>query len=147
MFLMSIKPVFARELFLGYKRFELRRVLNPHPKSGDLVVVYVSGNVQALTGEFRVGRVFRGKPEKLFSTLEKYKPHGLRSEHWSYIRSLKEALAIEVVDALEYPLRVKLSDIRRIIPGFKPPYTYTPIYKWDPIYQLILLKVWKSFKA
>lgn len=140
MYLMSIKPRFAREIFEGYKRFELRRVVGRPPKTGDVLVLYVSGHVQALVGEFVAGRVYRGSPGRLREILGQNN-YGISEDHWGYISGADDALAIEVAEARTYPHRVKLSQLRQILPWFNPPYSYCELDPWDPLYQLVLEKL------
>jgi Uncharacterized conserved protein len=137
LYLMSIKPVYARAVLEGRKRFELRRLagLKP-PEEGSTVVVYASGNTQGIVGEFRVGRLIIGSPEKVWELVGKGY-YGVTSEAWRYIEGAKRAVAIEVREPKTYASTVKLEKIRRIIPGWNPPLSYEELREGDPFYELI----------
>jgi len=141
MFIMSIKPRFANQVLDGIKRFELRRYIGIIPKPGDKIVIYASGHVQALIGEFTVGRVYKEKPSKLYSILKSIPNSGITKDHLKYICGSDEALAIEVLNPIRYPLKIKLNDLRMIIPDFKPPYSFQVLEEGDPLYQLVVLKL------
>ena len=68
-YLMSIKPKFAFEIFSGKKKYELRRWIGVPVSSGSIIVVYVSGSVRAIMGEFKVGRVIEGDAKYLWLSL------------------------------------------------------------------------------
>ena len=146
MYLMSIRPKYANQILDGVKRFELRRYFGIKPSTGDRVIVYASGHVQAIMGEFTVGKVIKGKPSKLYDILSKIPDSGISDEHWDYIRDAEEALAIEVVNPMKYDVKVKLSELRMIIPDFTPPYSFRVLEEGEPLYTLIIAKLEKFIK-
>ncbi len=69
-YLISIRPVYAYQIFRGTKRYELRRGVAGQIPEGAVMVVYASGNVRAIIGEFRVGAVVQGSAEHVFIVRE-----------------------------------------------------------------------------
>ena len=57
MMLMSIRPKYAYQILSGAKKYELRRRLTFVPY-GTRVIIYASGNVKAIVGEFKAGRKY-----------------------------------------------------------------------------------------
>jgi len=138
LYLMSIKPQYARMIFAGVKKYELRKVSGaPIVEEGSIIIVYVSGRVKGIVGEFQAGRVFKNIPEKIWSIV--YKPGtGVREDAWMYIRGARQAIAIEVKEAIMYERTVTLDEIRRILPGWMPPFSYRALDEGDPLYELLI---------
>ncbi|MET1129108.1 MAG: DNA-binding protein [Thermoproteota archaeon] len=138
-YLISIKPVYAHQIFQGTKKYELRR--NARIEPGSTMVVYVSGHVRAVVGEFDVGRVIEGSPQEVWSAVTKSSGHGIGRDAWRYIKNGRTAVALEVASRRLYPRRVTLEEIRRIIPGWMPPMSYKRLYEGDPFYELIVKRL------
>ncbi|MCE4625972.1 MAG: DNA-binding protein [Desulfurococcales archaeon] len=140
-YLMSIRPQYARAIFAGVKRYELRKLSGTKPiEEGAIIVVYSSGKVRSIVGEFRVGRVIVATPERVWATVRK-PGTGIGDDAWAYLRGGKRAMALEVVNPLLYPRPVTLDEIRRIIPGWMPPFSYRRLLPGDRIYELIVRKL------
>ncbi len=137
-FLMSIRPKYAEAIFRGRKRYELRKLsgLPPIPE-GSVIVVYSSGKVKKIIGEFRVGRVIIDVPERLWPVVSR-PGLGIGQDAYAYIRGSKRAMALEVRDPRLYPRPVSLEEIRRIIPGWMPPFSYKRLVPGDRVYELIV---------
>ncbi|MEB3816606.1 MAG: DNA-binding protein [Desulfurococcales archaeon] len=143
-YLMSLKPRYARAIFAGVKKYELRRLTGlPPVEEGSRIVVYASGNVKALVGEFRAGRILQGAPEALWARVRR-PGSGLGEDAWEYIRGAKRAMAIEVLEPRLYQRPVSLEEIRRIIPGWNPPFSYKRLEEGDPLLELVLQPIWAS---
>ena len=141
MYLMSIKPQYARAIFSGRKKYELRRLKGlPVIEPGSIIIVYVSGRVKSIVGEFRAARVIEGRPEKVWSVAGK-PDAGVGEDAWSYIRGSSRAMAIEVGERAMYARPVTLEEIRRIIPGWNPPFSFRRLEEGDPLLELILRRV------
>ena len=140
-YLISIKPVYAFQIFRGTKRFELRRNAAGNIPEGSVMVVYASGNVRAIIGEFRVGRVIRGTAEDVWRKVVGEENSGIRGDAWHYIKGAERAMALEVVEPRLYPRRVTLEEIRRIIPGWNPPLSYKLLREGEPVYELIVRRL------
>jgi len=136
-YLMSIKPKYAYKILAGEKKYELRRVVSGRINEGSLVVLYVSGRVKAIVGEFTAGKVFYGSPKYVWSIAYR-EGSGINREDWSYIAGSREAMAIEVVNPRMYKHSVKLEDLRTVMPWFNPPLSYRRLSTSEPLYKLII---------
>lgn len=136
-YLMSIRPRFARLLFAGRKKFELRRWFGVPVKPGSIVVLYVSGDVQSIVGEFTAGVVHDGSPDHI-RAVTSGPGSGLSPDAYRYIRSATRALAIEVVAPRTYVRSVSLEEIRNIIPGWEPPRSFTVLKEGDPLLEAVI---------
>jgi len=141
MYLISIRPVYAYQIFRATKRFELRRNVIGRIPEGSVMIVYASGNVRAIIGEFTVGKVIEGTAEQVWRKVLSEKNHGIRGDAWHYIRGAQKAMALEVVNPVLYPRKVTLEEIRRIIPGWNPPLSYKVLREGEPLYELIIRKL------
>jgi predicted transcriptional regulator len=141
MYLMSIRPKFALQIFRGEKRFELRRLRGRPISPGSLIIVYVSGNIRSIMGEFRVGRVIVGNPRRVWREAAGTPGAGLDEDDWPYIKGSKAAMALEVVDARTYPRPISLEELRSIFPGWNPPMSFRPIGEGDPLVELLIKKL------
>lgn len=140
-YLISIRPVYAFQIFRGVKRFELRRGVAGSIPEGAVMVVYASGNVRAIVGEFRVGRVIRGTADQVWRQVMEERDSGVGGDAWRYIRGADKAMALEVVEPVLYPRRVTLEEIRRVVPGWNPPLSYKLLREGEPVYELIVRKL------
>ncbi|MET1101921.1 MAG: DNA-binding protein [Pyrodictiaceae archaeon] len=143
-YLISIKPYFAFQIFRGSKKFELRRWAGSSIEEGAIMVVYASGNVRAIIGEFKVGKVIEGRPEEVWRRILSYPESGVDADDWPYIRGAKRAYALEVREPRLYPRRVSLDEIRSILPGWMPPLSYKLLKEGDPVYELIVKPLRRS---
>lgn len=139
-YLMSIKPKYAYRIFTGIKKFELRKWFGIMPEQGSIVVVYASGSVKAIIGEFRVGRIIRGTPSEIQRFLELETETGVSREDYNYIHGSKNAMAIEVIEPRLYSKPITLKELRSILPGFMPPLSFRRLHPLEPLYELIIRK-------
>jgi len=133
--LMSIKPKFGLEILRGNKKVELRG-FSGRIATGDVVVLYLSSPVQAIYGEFRVGRVVFGV-EEIKEFLKSLKDPGVDQEDWSYIIGRRKPMAIEVLNPKEYEVKTTLRAIRGEIPSFRPPMSYRLVRPTEPLYEVV----------
>ncbi|HID72513.1 TPA: DNA-binding protein [Candidatus Micrarchaeota archaeon] len=146
---MSIRPKFAYEIFSGKKRYELRRWIGVPVEPGSTVVVYVSGDVRAIMGEFTAGEVLLDSPTNQWRRVTSVPGSGIGRDDWPYIRGAKRAVAIEVVNPRVYRNPVRLETLRSIFPGFNPPLSYRLLAEGDPLLELLIkaLREKASFTA
>jgi len=144
LFLISIRPQYVRPIFSKTKKYELRRLTGqPRILEGSTMIVYASGNLKSVIGEFHAVKVIEAPPEKLWAMV--HKPGtGVTRESWNYIKGARKAIAIEVGDPTPYPRPITLDEIRRILPGWLPPYSYRELHEGDPFYELIVKPVRNS---
>jgi predicted transcriptional regulator len=140
-YLISIRPKYAYRIFAGTKKFELRRWFGITPTPGSRLIVYASGGVKAIIGEFRAGRIYSGSPRDVESFLEKLGDTGVGREDYTYISGARRAMAIEVKDPRLYAKPIRLSELRTILPGFNPPQSFRRLDEYDPLIKVILRKV------
>ncbi|MEM1873345.1 MAG: ASCH domain-containing protein [Acidilobaceae archaeon] len=138
LYLLSIKPKYAKAILSGKKKVELRRLrgLKP-PPPGAVMVMYASGNVQKIVGEFEVDKVEVGTPERIWALVYGERA-GVGSDAWRYVRGPWRVAAIWVKRSLEYSVKISLEDIRRIIPEWLPPYSYEELEEGDLLLELII---------
>ncbi len=137
-YLMSIRPQFAFQIFRGVKKFELRRWIGVPIEEGSVIVVYASGRVKAIVGEFRVGRVIEGRAEEVWREVMRHPSPGVDHRDWPYIRGAERALALEVRNPVLYPRKVTLDELRMVIPGWAPPLSYKVLRVGEPVYELVI---------
>lgn len=140
-YLISIKPVFAYRLFAGLKMFELRKVLRCIPKPGSIMVVYASYPIQALIGEFIAEDIEIGEPRVLMEYIRGFTGSGVGEEDFKYIEGAERAMAIKVSKPTLYRRFVRLRELERVIPGFKPPYSMRRVEEGEPLNELVLRKL------
>ena len=145
MYLMSIRPKFAYQIFTGEKKFELRRAMNINIEPGSKIILYVSGKVKAILGEFTAGRIIEGSAEAVWRTIRQYGNVGIDADDWPYIKGARKALAIEVLNPVMYDRPIRLDEIRRIIPGFMPPISFRRLYPGEPLVKLLIEKVSRKY--
>lgn len=120
--LISLKPDYADLVFQGLKTAELRRRI-----SGDIVnrdvFVYVSSPVKKLRGGFKVGQVWEGSPEQIWSEVSRM-AGVTRQVFDKYYQGANVAFAIQIIDVWEYVNPRSLEDLRHQFPGFVVPQSY-----------------------
>ncbi len=146
-YLMSIRPKYAYRIFAGIKKFELRKWFGLKPEPGSTIVVYASGSVRAIIGEFTVGKVIFGDSTAVWRKLSEISGTGLGRDDYSYISGSRAAMALEVLNPRLYDHPITLNELRRIFPGFMPPLSFRVLELDEPLYRLLLEKARKSIKS
>ncbi len=141
MYLMSIRPKYAYKIFAGVKKYELRRWIGLRVEPGSLIVVYASGRVRSLIGEFTAGKIVYGPPSKVWNYVTSIPNAGIGVDDRSYITGSKTALAIEVRNPRLYRYPIKLEELRTILPGFNPPLSFRELSRTEPLYRLIIRRL------
>lgn len=137
-FLFSIRPVYARAVLSGVKRWELRRGSLESMSMGDAVVLYVSGNEQRITGMFRAGRIYRGSPHQVWRLVSGDPLSGVDRSAWQFIAGSPQAVAIEVLDPCTFRKRPSLGEVRQIFPAWNPPLSHVELSRDEPLFLLFL---------
>ena len=125
--LISLRPRFAKMIFAGTKKVELRRV-RPRIGKGDMVFIYVSSPVMALEGAFEVGRIVSGTPQTIWEKFNR-KTGLSKQEFDSYYKGKQMAFAILIERYWQLPVPVRLAKLRKERNGFHPPQSYHYICK------------------
>jgi predicted transcriptional regulator len=120
--LLSVQPRYAKKIFEGRKKVELRRI-RPNVQHGDLVIIYASSPVMAVMGSFSVDHVMMKRPKELWPFVE-HKACVSREEFDRYYRGSTLGVAIFFLDARTVNKPLRLEEIREIWPDFHPPQGY-----------------------
>jgi len=114
--IISIQPVHAERLYKGEKVFELRKSI-PRivPRR---IFLYETNGVKGVRGHIIVERVLSGSPESLWRTVGNRATSKIRFDEYFHGRSI--AFAFEVGEAVVYQNPIKLEEMSRIQPGFRP---------------------------
>ncbi len=118
----SVKPEYAKAILEGRKPVELRRV-RPTFRTGAKVLLYASSPQRCLVGGATVGRMQVAEPVKLWRWAAGR--CGLeRPEFDRYFERCRRGSAIELVDVWSIAEPIPLVELRRRLPGFRPPQSY-----------------------
>lgn len=123
--LMSIQTRYAEKIFRGEKRWEFRKSLPRYSKDDELtVVVYSSGGDRAVIGEFRVGHVMCCPLDELMR-LTGYDTDEQAVQWFSrYYVGRKQCGALEILASVRYDQPISLSQLRQVLPAFRPPQNF-----------------------
>lgn len=105
--LMSIKTEYANKIFDGIKLYELRK--NPLKENVDTIIVYSSGKVKKVVGEFKIEKIIKDTPDKIWDLGEEVLGIDKKS-FYDYFKNSEYAYAIKVKDIIKYNLPKDLSD-------------------------------------
>ncbi|MAS93945.1 MAG: hypothetical protein CMO55_12190 [Verrucomicrobiales bacterium] len=120
--LISLKPNYADLVFTGLKTAELRRRM-PSDLENREVFVYVSTPVRALRGGFKIGQVWSGSPEEIWSHVSQLAAVS-EDEYEAYFQNANVAYALEILDLWEYQDPPSLTDLRSNLGKFVVPQSY-----------------------
>ncbi|WP_066426518.1 ASCH domain-containing protein [Anabaena sp. 4-3] len=127
--LLSIKPKYAEKIFSGKKQVELRRVRS-RLNTDDLVLVYVSSPTKALVGSFQVDQIIQIEIQKSSKDLNEFwhkvkNIAGITSQEFqSYYHGASVMVGIFVKNLRTLPEPIDLTQLREILPEFRPPQNY-----------------------
>ena len=120
--LISLKPCYADLVFDGLKTAELRRQIPRYIQNRD-VYIYVSSPVMELRGGFRVGHIWSGSPEEVWSTVSGLA--GVSREVFdNYYEGKNIAFALEILEVWEFANPVSLETLRHRFANFVVPQSY-----------------------
>jgi len=111
--ILSIKPLFAKKIFDGTKKFEFRRVIFKDVVT--TVIVYASSPLQMVIGEFEIEAILK---EDLNSLWEKTQDHaGIEKDYFSaYFINKKQGFAIKIKNAIKYKVALCLKEEYNLFP-------------------------------
>ncbi len=120
--ILSIHPEYARMIFEGTKKVELRKIYPRQVESGDYVFVYVTSPVQKIIGYFEIEKIIAKEPENLWQLIKDIA--GVSYEQYSeYFERVSTAYAIYVKN-VQRIMPLDLTTIKKILPEFRPPQGY-----------------------
>ena len=120
--LLSLKPHYADLVFEGLKTAELRRRIASHIEGRD-VFIYVSSPTMVLRGGFRVGEVWSGAPEEVWSTVSELASVD-KQDFNNYFEGQAIAYAFEIQEVWEYQNPVSLNTLRNRFSNFVVPQSW-----------------------
>ncbi len=120
--LLSLKPYYWDLIFEGQKRAELRRRGMAGMKGCD-VFAYISSPVMELQGGFRVGEVWTGTPEEVWSAVSDYAGVD-RPDFDAYYAGRSIAYALEITEVWRYANPVGLTALRARFQDFVVPQSW-----------------------
>jgi len=124
--LMSIKPIFAKQIYDGLKGYELRRKLFPILE-GDRIILYETSPVKSITGEFIAGKVKELDSNEVVDLIRRGVLRGCSELDVPYVTGKRKVLVIEVKSPKVFKRPLSLDSIREIIKSFHPPRSYAII--------------------
>jgi len=124
--LMSIKPIFARQIYSRFKAYELRRKLFMIAE-GDHILLYETAPVKSITGKFIAGHVRELSSEEVVSLIKRGLLRGCNDLDVPYVIGKRKVLVIEVKSPKTFRRPLSLDLLRKRIKGFRPPRSYIVI--------------------
>lgn len=132
---MSIKPNYAKEIYLRNKTVELRRVC-PKFAPNDIVLIYESSPVQRITGFFVVDEI-QSLPLHELWYIAKAKAKINKEAFTSYFKGIDKGTAIYIKDVNSFDIPLPIANIS---PSIKAPQSYRYISEAEFIYATFLSK-------
>ena len=105
--LMSIKTEYANKIFDRIKLYELRK--KPLKENVDTIIVYSSGKVKKVVGEFKIEKIIKDSPDKIWDLGEEVLGIDKKS-FFNYFKNSQYAFAIKIKNTIKYDTPKKLSD-------------------------------------
>jgi len=139
MLLLSIRPQYANIIFKGKKTIELRRTC-PNVKKGDIVLIYVSSPVKAISGGFKIEKIISAHPKKLWSEVKR-KVGITKEDYNTYFEGTTIGYGIVFKDVWELDKPIELSIIKEQWPEFHPPQSYCFFKKENNQYTNFLFSI------
>ena len=133
---LSVRPNFAEAIVNGHKTIDIRRQ-RPNVQPGTLGLVYSSSPVQAVIGLFRVDEICSRPTEELWA-LSQNRAYMSRQDFDSYFAGTDFGHAIVVSCGQRLPKPLKLSQLRDIWPGCRPPRSFGYLVAADPYSERIM---------
>ena len=135
--LLSLKPQYSDQIFMGLKKAELRR-RSPIGMAGRDAFIYVTSPVMQLKGGFHIGEILSGTPEEIWSEVSQYVGVG-KPEFDSYYAGQSIAYAFKITKVWQYKRPLGLTELRNRFANFVVP-QHTPLHH-------IPLSTWTCKKA
>lgn len=105
--LMSIKTEYTNKILDKIKLYELRK--KPFNENVDTVIIYSSGKVKKVVGEFKIDEIIKDTPDNIWNLGEDVLGIDKKS-FYEYFKHSKYAYAIKIKDVIKYDIPKDLSD-------------------------------------
>lgn len=115
------------DIFEGRKLWEYRK-RPPKIEEKTLIIVYDSGKAHAIVGEFYVQSILRGTIDEIIAKTikETTSPETSLRE---YFAGTEICSALSIEEPKRYKTPITLPEMRRLVPNFTPPQSYTFLKK------------------
>lgn len=134
--LISIMPEFAKKIFAGVKKIELRKRRPKFLRPKDHALVYASAPLQAIVGEIEIEDIMEGPPQEIWAKYSE--ASGVSKEFFdSYYQDHSTAAGLLIGKTFEYPTKISLNEMRQAKPRFSPPQNYLYLTEDDPLLTLV----------
>ena len=125
--IISVKPKYARKILTGEKTIELRKSTPKKIVEKNLLFLYVTAPVKEIWGVYEIEKILKDTPES-FWELYGNKTGISETVFKNYFLKSKNAYGIQLKEVKKLAnLSIKLSDLKKVLPNFMPPQTYSYI--------------------
>ena len=121
--MISLKEEYFERILDGTKSFEFRRVFASSLHEPFLCVIYISAPVQAIRGVVYFDKPIKDSIDELLKLASKSKYpfiEGVRD----YFNEKTKGYALPVINTRLFKKPIKLRDIQKIYPKFRPPQSF-----------------------
>lgn len=105
--LMSIKTEYTNKILDKIKLYELRK--KPLRDEVDTVIIYSSGKVKKVVGEFKIDKIIKDSPDNIWNLGEEVLGIDKKS-FYEYFKNSEFAYAIKIKDVIKYDIPKDLRD-------------------------------------
>ena len=105
--LMSIKTKYTNKILDKIKLYELRK--KPLRDEVDTVIIYSSGKVKKIVGEFKIDKIIKDSPDNIWNLGEEVLGINKKS-FYEYFKHSEFAYAIKIKDVIKYDILKDLKD-------------------------------------
>lgn len=105
--LMSIKTEYTNKILDKIKLYELRK--KPLRDEVDTVIIYSSGKVKKIVGEFKIDKIIKDSPDNIWNLGEEVLGINKKS-FYEYFKHSEFAYAIKIKDVIKYDILKDLKD-------------------------------------
>ena len=105
--LMSIRTEYTNKILDKIKLYELRK--KPFNENVDTVIIYSSGKVKKVVGEFKIDEIIKDSPDNIWNLGEEVLGINKKS-FYEYFKNSEFAYAIKIKDVIKYDTPKDLSD-------------------------------------
>lgn len=134
--IISIRPEFCKEIYLGRKRVELRRRIGANFICAEKMYIYTSRSGLGITGEAVIEKVQRMPVSEIEREYLAVACIG-KDDFDSYYQGCEDGFVISLTKVVEYSESIKLSELKAL--GFRPPQSF--MYPGDILKKYIETKL------
>jgi predicted transcriptional regulator len=117
---LSIRPQYAKKIFDGSKKVELRRIRPKQIRKGSLVFIYASSPAQSLVGAFKVDEIVEKPLSELWSLVQDIAGVA-KKEFYDYYQGVNTGIGIFFSEVWSLREPIKIQDWQEQGIHFNPP--------------------------